>query len=85
MTAEISMALAQLAFLVGTSFLIVKIVKNRNSLKDFDKIGSFLTFIGMVLSTYSLYELKMYVSIWLSVPTILFWGFAVIFSIKKYK
>lgn len=85
MTAEITMALAQLAFLVGTSFLIVKIVKNRNSLKDFDTIGSFLTFIGMVFASYSLYELKMYVSIWLSVPTILFWGFAVIFSIKKYK
>ncbi len=41
MSSEFVMALAQTAFLIGTSFLIIKVVKNRNSLKDFDKIGFF--------------------------------------------
>lgn len=83
MSSEILMALAQFMFLIGTSFLIMKVLKNRNSLKDFDTIGSFLTFIGMIFTAIALFELKMYVSILFSIPTVIFWGFAFIFSMKK--
>lgn len=83
MSAELFMTLANVVFLCGTSFLFVKIIKNRNSIKDFDKTGSFLTFIGMCFSAISLYELNMWTAILFSVPTLLFWLFAFLFSFKS--
>lgn len=82
MLAEFFMTIANIVFLTGTSFLFVKVLRNRNSLKDFDKRGSGLTFLGMCFSTISLYELQMWTSILFSIPTLLFWGFVFAFSMK---
>lgn len=83
MNAETYMMLGQATFLVGTSFLIKQVLKNRNGLKDFDTIGSGLTFLGMIFTGLFLYEMKMYTSILISIPTVLFWGLAFIFSMKN--
>ncbi len=85
MNAELYMTLANIVFLCGTSFLFIKIVKNRNSIKDFDKSGSFLTFVGMCFASLSMFELKMFTAILFSIPTLLFWLFAFIFSVKSHK
>lgn len=83
MSAEIYMALANIIFLVGTSFLFIKVIKNRRCLKDFDRIGAFLTFTGMCFSAAALFELKMWISILFSIPTVLFWFFVFIYSFKS--
>ncbi len=85
MNAEFYMTLANVVFLCGTSFLFIKIIKNRDSLADFDKYGSFLTFTGMCFASLSMFELKMFTAILFSIPTLLFWLFAFIFSIKSHK
>jgi len=85
MNAEIYMIVANVVFLCGTSFLFLKIIKNRNSIKDFDILGSFLTFSGMIFATAALIELKMWTAIVISIPTMSFWLFAFIFSFKSRK
>lgn len=86
MNAEFFMTAANVVFFTGTSFLFVKVIKNRDSIKDFDITGSFLTFFGMIFSTIALVELNMWWAIVISAPTVLFWLFAFIFSWKsKYK
>jgi len=86
MNAELYMMLANIVFLFGTTFLFLKVIKNRNSIKDFDKTGSGLTFFGMIFSTAALVDLNMWTAILISLPTIIFWLFAFIFSVKsKYK
>jgi len=85
MNAEIYMILANTMFLFGTSFLFVKIVKNRDSLKDFDITGSFLTFFGMCFATIALVILNMWTAILISIPTLLFWLFAFLFSTRSQK
>jgi len=83
MNAELFMTIANIVFLIGTFFLFMRVLKNRDSLKDFDKMGSFLTFFGMLFSTTSLVILKMWISILFSTPTVLFWGFVFLFSIRN--
>ena len=78
MNVELFMVLANITFLCGTSFLFLKVIKNRDSIKDFDKVGSGLTFVGMIFSTIALVILNMWTAILFSIPTILFWGFVFI-------
>lgn len=77
------MSVANIIFFIGTTFLFLKVIKNKNSIKDFDNTGAGLTFIGTCFVILSLSELKMWLSIAFSIPTVLFWLFTFIFSIKK--
>jgi hypothetical protein len=79
------MTIANVVFLIGTSCLFIKILKNRNSIKDFDTFGSGITFIGMCFSGLALIELKLWISLIFMIPTLLFWLFATVFSMKKTK
>mgnify|MGYP003428569385 CR=1 FL=1 len=82
MISDYYMPLAQGTFFIGTLFLIKKILKNRNSIKDFDTIGSLITFVGAIFMGLALYTSEMYGSVLLSIPGTLFWGFVFVFSIK---
>jgi hypothetical protein len=82
MNAEFYMMMGNAVFLFGTTFLFLKVIKNRNCIKDFDVTGSGLTFCGMIFTTAALIELNMWWAILISAPTVLFWLFAFIFSYK---
>ncbi len=73
-------SLANALYLVGTIFLIGRVVKNRNSLKDFNPYGSLINFIGMVVNSIALISLSFYVTVIISIPTMLFWLIAAVYS-----
>lgn len=72
-------------FLMGTLLLIRRVVINKDKLKDFDAHGSLLNFIGMIISSIALIELKLYTSLLISIPTILFWMIVSIYSFNNNK
>jgi hypothetical protein len=80
---ELFFNLANLCYLIGTILLIRRVIKNRNTLKDFDSYGSAINFIGMTVNCIALYELGMYETIIISSPTVIFWAIAAIFSFKN--
>lgn len=82
---ELLFNIANISFLIGTILLTRKVVKNRNVLRDFDAHGSSLNVIGMIVSVIALTELKFYTTIIISLPTLIFWVIASIYSFKNNK
>lgn len=80
---ELFFNLANLCYLTGTLLLIRRVIKNRNSLKDFDPYGSTTNFIGMTVNCIALAMLGMYTTIIISSPTMAFWAIAAIYSFKN--
>lgn len=75
--------LANLSYLVGTIFLTKRVIKNRNTLNDFDFYGSSINFVGMMIMAYVFFELKSYVAMIVSIPTMTFWAIVAIYSFKR--
>ena len=83
MNTELLFSLANLFYLVGTILLARKVIKNRDALKDFDFYGSSINSAGMVVMAFALIELNSYVALIISLPTMLFWAIAAIYSFKS--
>jgi len=83
MNTELLFSIANLLYLVGTIFLIKRVIKNRDSLKDFDQYGSLINFIGMVINIMALIGLGYYITVMISIPTMLFWMLVSIYSFKN--
>lgn len=80
---ELFFNLANFCYLIGTLLLIRRVIKNRNSLKDFDSKGSTVNFIGMTINVLALAGLGMYTTIIISTPTMAFWAIAAIYSFRN--
>lgn len=83
MDAGLLFSLASLLYLAGTILLARKVIKNRDALKDFDYYGSALNATGMTASVIALIGLKLYVATILSMPTLIFWMMAAVYSFKN--
>jgi len=83
MNTDLLFALANFLYLSGTIFLIKRLFKNRNSLKDFDFYGSLINAMGMGITAYAFIEIKSYIAAIVSIPTMLFWVTAAVFSFKR--
>ncbi len=83
MNTNILFSLANLFYLVGTIFLIKRVVKNRNALNDFDFCGSLINVMGMLITAYAFIEIKSYYAVIISLPTMTFWAVTAIFSFKN--
>lgn len=82
-TIEILFGLANIAYLVGTTLLTRKVLKNRNSIKDYDLIGSLLTTIGLLFTITAQIVLGYWIVIMLLLPTLAFWILVSILSFKS--
>ena len=83
MNIELLFNIANISYLVGTLLLIRRVIKNRNTIKDFDPYGSLINFVGMLINAFALIGLGYYVTTIISVPTMLFWAMASIYSFKN--
>ena len=83
MNTDVLFSIANLFYLIGTSLLIKIVIKNRNSLNDFDYIGSIMNVIGMLITAYAFSQIKSYYAILMSLPTMAFWAIAAIYSFKN--
>lgn len=83
MNTDLLLILANLFYLAGTILLARKVIKNRNALKDFDFYGSAINAAGMVIMAFVLMELRSYIAIVVSLPTIFFWAIAATYSFKN--
>lgn len=83
MNTELLFSIANLLFLVGTIFLIKRVIKNRESLKDFDPLGSLINFIGMTINIMALIGLGYHITVIISMPTMIFWMLVSIYSSKN--
>lgn len=83
MNVELLFSIANLLFLIGTIFLIRRVIKNRNSLKDFDSIGSLMNSVGMLVNILALIELGYYTTIVISTPTMIFWAMVSAYSFNN--
>ena len=83
MNIELLFNLANLCYLTGTLLLIRRVIKNRNTLKDFDPYGSMTNFIGLAIIAVALAGLGMYVTVIISSPTMAFWAIVAIYSFKN--
>lgn len=83
MNVELLFSIANTLYLFGTIFLIRRVAKNRNALKDFDPLGSIINFVGMLVNIFALIELGYYMTVLISAPTMLFWLVAAVYSFKS--
>jgi len=83
MNTDLLFALANFLYLLGTIFLIKRLIKNRNALNDFDFYGSIINVMGMTITAYAFIEIKSYIAAVISIPTMLFWAMAAVFSFKN--
>jgi hypothetical protein len=83
MSTDLLLSLANFFYLLGTIFMIKRLFKNRKSLNDFDFYGSMINFIGMVVTAYAFIEIKSYIAAIISIPTMLFWAMAALYSFKN--
>lgn len=83
MNTDILFSLASLFYLTGTILLARKVIKNRDTLKDFDLYGSTNNFVGMIVSMSALIEIKSYTAAIISLPTALFWATVAVYSYKN--
>lgn len=71
---------ANVVFTIGTLKLFKMVFKNRNSLKDYDLVGSGLTTIALLLMIGGYMSNQMFVSFVFLMPTFLFWLYVSIFA-----
>ena len=68
--------------LIGTLLLMRRVLKNRNMLKDFDPLGSLLTFIPLVIFMVGYVLWHNGLATGFAAVTMVFWLVVSIFSIK---
>jgi len=71
--------------LLIASFPLVKTVwKNRSAPKDFNPLGSFMTFLGLSWFNAAYISMDSWWCVALNLPTVVFWGLASIYSIRQW-
>lgn len=85
MSTENIFLVANILFTIGTALLIIKVIQNRVSLRDFDSMGSLITTVALAIMIVGYYDLKLFTSIVFCVPTLIFWAVVSIFSAKNIK
>jgi len=70
-------------FAIGTILLIKAVWKNRNILKGFDLIGSFLTWLGMTFVLFQYIEWDDWLATCLTLITWLFWLLVTVFVARE--
>ena len=83
MNTELLFSLANVFYLVGTILLAKKVIKNRDALNDFDFYGSSINVVGMIIMALALLNLNSYIAAIISIPTMLFWAIAAVYSFKN--
>ena len=83
MNLEYIFTLANIVFTIGTLLLSVKVIKNRNMLKDFDVVGSGLTMCALFIMMVGYTVLEMWVAMAFMSPTLIFWIIVTVFSINN--
>ena len=81
-TPEILLSSSGFIFTIGTTFLLIKVLKERKSLNNYDLTGSFLTSLALFINIIAYYELNYTSTIILTLPTFAFWF--IIVTIKMY-
>ncbi len=76
--------LANIIFTIGTVRLFLQVIKNRNTLKDFDFTGSVLTMIAILVMIVEFFSLRMYVSLLFILPIMAFWAFVSTCGFSQY-
>lgn len=71
---DVLFSIANGLFLIAVYPMIRAAIKNRNSLRGFSFIGSFLTFLGMFTILLAYLRLHSYLAALLAIPTLLYWG-----------
>ena len=85
MSAESTFLVANILFTCGTLLLLMKVMKNRISLHDFDLAGAILTTLALIVMIVGYYELESFSNIVFTIITLLFWAVVSIFSAKNIK
>jgi hypothetical protein len=72
-------------FLFIASFPLLKtLIQDRNQLKGYSPIGTTLTFFGIVLFSIAFFVDGVYISNFLNLSTMIFWGVASFYSIRGF-
>lgn len=83
MNTNLLFSLSNLFYLIGTAFLIRRVIKNRYVLNDFDIYGSLINFVGMLINVTALIEIDSYMAVIISAPTIVFWAMTAAYSYRN--
>jgi hypothetical protein len=84
MSSETIFTIANIIFTIGTVRLFLQVIKNRNTLKDFDLTGSVLTMVAILVMIVGFFSLGMYVSLLFILPTMAFWAFVSACGFSQY-
>jgi len=78
-------SLANFLYLIGTILLTRRLINNRDALKDFDFYGSLINMSGMLVAAAALITMESYMAMIISIPTLIFWTMASMYSFKNRK
>ena len=84
MDINIIFTLGNLMLFIANVPLIYTVWRNREVLSDFNPIGSFMTFLGILTFNAAYIQMENWASILFSSTTVMFWGAAAFFSVKRY-
>jgi len=73
---------ANFLFLIGSTILIISVIRNRNVLKGYGATGPTLTLGALFCCSASYVLLKNWVSLLLLIPTMIYWALVVFYNIK---
>lgn len=76
--------IANIIFTVGTARLFLQVIRNRDTLKDFDLTGSVLTMVAILVMIMGFFNIGMYISLLFILPTMAFWVFVSACGFRQY-
>jgi hypothetical protein len=77
-------AIANALIAIGTVPLLLKVLRNKDSLKDFDLKGSLLTTTALGMMGLGYQKLGMFSSLLLLMPTLSYWAIISFYGTKSY-
>jgi uncharacterized membrane protein len=81
--AEDALTIASILNFIALLLLLHAVIKNRNELRGYSIVGSFLTFVSLVGFEVAYYLLGNFVSFGLGTATVAFWFIAFIYSLRQ--
>jgi hypothetical protein len=75
--------LGNIVMFIGTLLLIRVVIKDRNVLRGYDPIGSFLSFLGMAFFDAFYVEINNQFSLWIALVTTAYWFLVSICTIRN--
>jgi vacuolar-type H+-ATPase subunit I/STV1 len=80
---EIFFTIGNLMVFLSSFFLIKNVWKERKKIKEYNPIGSILTFLGILMFCFGYFHVGLYIPLLLAMPTTVFWFIVSIFCIKR--